>query len=66
MMIGVAGQGIWEGAAKALGHAEWLEGPRFLRGANRMSNRAVLERELTAVCDKADSGGRPSSEAGHD
>ena len=32
MMIGAAGQGIWERCAKALGHPEWLEDPRFRRG----------------------------------
>ena len=29
--------------AKALGHPEWLDDPRFRRGADRMRNRAVLE-----------------------
>jgi crotonobetainyl-CoA:carnitine CoA-transferase CaiB-like acyl-CoA transferase len=55
MMIGAAGQGIWERAAKALGHPEWVDDPRFRRGADRMRNRAVLEAELSAVLATASS-----------
>lgn len=55
MMIGAAGQGIWERAAKALGHPEWIEDPRFRRGADRMRNRAALEAELSAVLATASS-----------
>jgi crotonobetainyl-CoA:carnitine CoA-transferase CaiB-like acyl-CoA transferase len=54
-MIGAAGQGIWERCARALGHPEWLEDPRFRRGADRLRNRAVLERELAAVLATAPS-----------
>jgi len=49
MMIGAAGQGIWERCAPALGHPEWLDDPRFRRGAERRKNRAALEREISAV-----------------
>ena len=55
VMIGAAGQGIWERAAKALGHPEWVEDPRFRRGTDRMRNRAVLETELSAVLATASS-----------
>ena len=49
MMIGAAAQGIWERCAKALGHPEWAEDPRFRRGADRRRNRAALEAEIAAV-----------------
>ncbi len=56
MMIGAAGQGIWERCTRALGHPEWLEDSRFRRGADRMRNRAALEGELAAVLATAPSG----------
>jgi len=49
MMIGAAGQAIWERGAAALGHAEWGSDPRFATNAARMQNRAALEREMEAV-----------------
>jgi len=55
VMIGAAGQGIWERAAKALGHPEWVDDPRFRRGADRMRNRPALEAELSAVLMTASS-----------
>ena len=36
MMIGAAGQHIWERCARALGHPEWIEDPRFRNGMARM------------------------------
>jgi crotonobetainyl-CoA:carnitine CoA-transferase CaiB-like acyl-CoA transferase len=49
VMVGAAGQHIWERCAHALGHPEWIDDPRFRRGADRMKNRAALEREMEAV-----------------
>jgi formyl-CoA transferase len=49
MMIGAAGQSIWERCARALGHPEWLEDPRFARATERRKNRFLLEKEITAV-----------------
>src|SRR2546428_13188838 len=48
-MIGGAGLGIWERCAKALGHPEWIDDPRFRRGGDRRRNRSVLEDLLAAV-----------------
>jgi crotonobetainyl-CoA:carnitine CoA-transferase CaiB-like acyl-CoA transferase len=47
LMIGAAGQAIWERCAEALGHAEWCSDPRFATNAARMQNRAALEAVLT-------------------
>jgi crotonobetainyl-CoA:carnitine CoA-transferase CaiB-like acyl-CoA transferase len=49
LMIGAAGQAIWERCAEALGHAEWCSDPRFATNAARMQNRAALEQEMEAV-----------------
>jgi crotonobetainyl-CoA:carnitine CoA-transferase CaiB-like acyl-CoA transferase len=49
LMIGAAGQAIWERCAQALGHAEWCSDPRFATNATRMQNRAALEQEMEAV-----------------
>jgi crotonobetainyl-CoA:carnitine CoA-transferase CaiB-like acyl-CoA transferase len=49
IMIGAAGQHIWERCARALGHPEWIDDARFRRGADRMKHRPALERELEAV-----------------
>jgi crotonobetainyl-CoA:carnitine CoA-transferase CaiB-like acyl-CoA transferase len=49
MMIGAAGQSIWQRCARALGHPEWLEDPRFARSPERRKNRFALEKEITAV-----------------
>lgn len=49
LMIGAAGQAIWERCAAALGHAEWGSDPRFATNAARMQNRAALETAMEAV-----------------
>ena len=49
LMIGAAGQSIWERCAQALGHPEWSEDPRFATNQQRMANRAALEVEMEAV-----------------
>jgi formyl-CoA transferase len=46
IMIGAAGQHIWERCARALGRPEWIEDPRFRTGRDRMKNRPALERAL--------------------
>ena len=46
IMIGAAGQHIWERCVRALGHPEWLEDPRFRTGRERMKNRPALEAEM--------------------
>jgi crotonobetainyl-CoA:carnitine CoA-transferase CaiB-like acyl-CoA transferase len=49
LMIGAAGEAIWERCAKALGHPEWCEDPRFATNQQRMHNRAALEAAMEAV-----------------
>jgi len=49
MMIGAAGQSIWERCARAMGKPEWIEDPRFRTGRDRMANRPALEAEMEAV-----------------
>ena len=49
LMIGAAGQAIWERCAAALGHAEWSSDPRFATNSARMQNRAALEAGMEAV-----------------
>ncbi len=49
IMIGAAGQHIWERCARALGHPEWIEDPRFRAGRDRMKNRPALERALETL-----------------
>jgi len=49
LMIGAAGQAIWERCAAALGHPEWSSDPRFASNQARMKNRAALEAEMEAV-----------------
>jgi len=48
-MVGAAGEAIWARCAKALGHPEWCEDPRFATNQARMANRAVLEDVMNAV-----------------
>ncbi|MBV8118635.1 MAG: CoA transferase [Alphaproteobacteria bacterium] len=43
LMIGAAGEVIWQRCAEALGHPEWCQDRRFATNAARMSNREALE-----------------------
>lgn len=49
LMLGANGQAIWARCAKALGHPEWGEDPRFASNQARLENRAALEAEMEAV-----------------
>jgi crotonobetainyl-CoA:carnitine CoA-transferase CaiB-like acyl-CoA transferase len=49
LMVGAAGQAIWERCAAALAHPEWCEHPRFATNEQRMQNRAALEAEMEAA-----------------
>jgi len=53
MMIGAAGQSIWQRCARALGHPEWLADLRFARSQERRKHRAELEKEIVAVLTTA-------------
>ena len=48
-MVGAAGEAIWARCAKALGHPEWCEDPRFATNQQRMANRDALETVMNAV-----------------
>jgi crotonobetainyl-CoA:carnitine CoA-transferase CaiB-like acyl-CoA transferase len=49
LMIGAAGEAIWQRCAEALGHPEWCQDPRFATDRQRMENRAALESVMEAV-----------------
>jgi hypothetical protein len=49
LMVGAAGEAIWVRCAKALGHPEWCEDPRFATNQQRMANRDALEAVMNAV-----------------
>jgi crotonobetainyl-CoA:carnitine CoA-transferase CaiB-like acyl-CoA transferase len=49
MMIGAATQDLWARCARALGHPEWIEDPRFRTNADRLRHRDALEKEIEAV-----------------
>ena len=49
LMVGAAGEAIWARCAKALGHPEWCEDPRFATNQQRMANREALEAVMNAV-----------------
>jgi crotonobetainyl-CoA:carnitine CoA-transferase CaiB-like acyl-CoA transferase len=49
LMVGAAGEAIWARCAKALGHPEWCEDPRFAINQARMANRHALEAVMNAV-----------------
>jgi crotonobetainyl-CoA:carnitine CoA-transferase CaiB-like acyl-CoA transferase len=49
LMVGAAGEAVWARCAKALGHPEWYEDPRFATNEARMANRDSLESVIKAV-----------------
>ena len=49
LMVGAAGEAIWARCAKALGHPEWCEDPRFATNQARMAHRDALEDAMNAV-----------------
>src|SRR5262252_9235813 len=49
LMMGSAGEAIWVRCARALGHPEWCEDPRFATNQARMANREALEQVMNAV-----------------
>ena len=48
-MVGATGEAIWARCAKALGHPEWCEDPRFATNRQRMKNRTALETGMETV-----------------
>jgi len=51
LMIGAAGEAIWQRCAEALGHPEWCEDPRFATNRARMANRDALEAAMEAILE---------------
>jgi crotonobetainyl-CoA:carnitine CoA-transferase CaiB-like acyl-CoA transferase len=49
LMVGAAGEAIWARCAKALGHSEWCEDPRFATNQRRMEYRDALETVMNTV-----------------
>jgi crotonobetainyl-CoA:carnitine CoA-transferase CaiB-like acyl-CoA transferase len=49
LMIGAAGEAIWQRCAESLGHPEWCQDPRFATNRARMANRDALEAAMEAV-----------------
>lgn len=49
LTIGGATQSNWERLCRAVGRAELLSDPRFAANADRMANRAALERTLSEI-----------------
>jgi len=49
LMVGAAGEAIWARCAKAFGHPEWCEDPRFATNQTRMANRDALGAVMNAV-----------------
>lgn len=49
MMIGASSQSLWERMATAMGHAEWIDDPRFENSKTRVQNRPALEAAMEAV-----------------
>ncbi len=53
MNLAVAGEEIWKRFAKALGHAEWAEDPRFETAGVRSDNRDALNAAIETVTKTA-------------
>ena len=51
LMIGAAGEAIWQRCAEALGHPEWCEDPRFATNRARMANRDAREAAMEAILE---------------
>ena len=49
LMVEVAAEAVWARCAKALGHPEWCEDPRFATNRQRMANRNALETVMNAL-----------------
>ena len=49
LMIGAAGEAIWQRCAAALGHPEWCRDPHFATNQQRLQNRAILEATIEDV-----------------
>jgi crotonobetainyl-CoA:carnitine CoA-transferase CaiB-like acyl-CoA transferase len=49
LMIGAAGDAIWQRCADALGHPEWSRDQHFATNAARMANRGALEAAMEEV-----------------
>jgi crotonobetainyl-CoA:carnitine CoA-transferase CaiB-like acyl-CoA transferase len=49
LMVGAVGEAIWARCAKAFGHPEWCEDPRFATNQARMANREALEAVMIAL-----------------
>ncbi len=48
-IVGLEGQRHWPDLARAVGHPEWIEDPRFADDANRAANAAELIRMLDEI-----------------
>lgn len=48
-IVGLEGQRHWPPLARALGHPEWIEDPRYLTAADRAKNAAGLIEEIDAI-----------------
>jgi crotonobetainyl-CoA:carnitine CoA-transferase CaiB-like acyl-CoA transferase len=49
LMVGAAGEAIWQRCAEALGHPEWCQDLRFATNRQRMQNRTALETVMETV-----------------
>ena len=51
LMIGAAGEAIWQRCAAALGHPEWCQDLRFATNRTRTANRDALEAAMEAILE---------------